>query len=272
MIRGHALRRAPRIAAIIISASALNSRARADGLLLFIMDRDQVYDCLWTSVDDAPKHWRRSRFWRARAGRFDARESWWDTVTKLAFAIVPRLERASAPAELSVPPALRNNGWEDWRLGVRCLTHDNSTPAVRALLYSGRGADSRCWRIRQYVGKYRVLQLQDFPTFRDNASTEDKVPHGRLIIGLHRLVCFITHGPPPGSQGDAAHSCHGAPDCCNPAHIGWATASENRGAHRVQAAAARAAADTARTEPARSVCLLSGRSIRGPLHLPRSPS
>ena len=103
-------------------------------------------------------------------------------------------------------------------------------------------------------------------------ATAGCVPPAPSKHSAHRMVCFIIHGPPPGSQGDAAHSCHGAPDCCNPAHIGWATPSENRGAHRVQAAAARAAANTARTEPARSVCLLSGRSIRGPLHLPWSPS
>ncbi len=237
------------------------------------MDLDQqVYDCPWTGPSDVPEHWRRSKFWIQRRGTFDALQSWWLVVTDLAPCIVPRLEEESAPAELSVPPALRNNAWKLWKKGARSLNPRNCLPAVRALLYSGRGAGSRCWQTMRSVGKYRVFELQDFLNFRSNAGKADDVPRGRAIIGLHRLVCFITHGPPPGSQGDAAHSCHGAPDCCNPAHIGWAAPSENRGARKVQAAAARAAANTARTEPARSVCLLSGRSIRGPLHLPWSPS
>ncbi len=218
------------------------------------MDPDHVYDCLWTGSNDTPKHWRYSKFWIERGGAFNTRKSWWDVVTHLAPWIVPRLEKESAPAELSVPPALRNNAWGYCTAAWRSLDPGNSSGAVRALLYSGRGADSRCWRIGRYVGKYRVVELQDFPTFRDKASQAGFVPRGRLIIGLHRLVCFITHGPPPGNHDsyDAAHICKGGPDCCNPAHIRWAAPSESRGALRAQAAAARAAADIARTAPARS--------------------
>ena len=125
--------------------------------------------------------------------------SWWLVVTELAPSIVPRLERGIAPAELSVPPALRNNAWKYWKDGARSLTHDNSTSAVRALLYSGRGASSRCWRIRRSLGKYRVVELQDFQTFRNKASTADHVPRGRLIIGLHRLG-VLHHARPSTRQ------------------------------------------------------------------------
>ena len=70
--RGHAVRRAPETAVIITSPTrhaALTSRARTG--LVPMMDPEHVYDCLWTDPSDAPSHWRHSRFWRERGGRFD---------------------------------------------------------------------------------------------------------------------------------------------------------------------------------------------------------
>lgn len=42
----------------------------------------------------------------------------------------------------------------------------------------------------------------------------------------HRFVCAEVHGEPPTPQHDAAHSC-GIRGCVNPAHLRWATRSEN---------------------------------------------
>lgn len=47
---------------------------------------------------------------------------------------------------------------------------------------------------------------------------------GRLT-GAHRAMCTLAHGDPP-SNHEAAHSC-GVRLCVNPAHLRWATRSEN---------------------------------------------
>lgn len=47
-----------------------------------------------------------------------------------------------------------------------------------------------------------------------------------VASGVHRLVCESAHGNPPTPEHEAAHSC-GNRRCCNPAHIRWATATEN---------------------------------------------
>ena len=44
---------------------------------------------------------------------------------------------------------------------------------------------------------------------------------------VHRYVCIVAHGEAPSSEHQAAHSC-GNRLCCNPAHIRWATPSENQ--------------------------------------------
>jgi len=43
----------------------------------------------------------------------------------------------------------------------------------------------------------------------------------------HRAVCELAHGPAPQDKPHAAHRC-GNRLCCNPAHLYWATASENQ--------------------------------------------
>lgn len=42
---------------------------------------------------------------------------------------------------------------------------------------------------------------------------------------VHNVVCGLVHGPKDEGQ-EAAHSC-GVRACCNPAHLRWATRSEN---------------------------------------------
>lgn len=43
-----------------------------------------------------------------------------------------------------------------------------------------------------------------------------------------RVVCEAVNGPPPTDRHEAAHSCgNGHQGCCTPAHLHWATHSEN---------------------------------------------
>jgi hypothetical protein len=44
--------------------------------------------------------------------------------------------------------------------------------------------------------------------------------------GAHRASCELHNGPPPSEGHEAAHSC-GNKLCVNPAHLRWATPSEN---------------------------------------------
>lgn len=46
------------------------------------------------------------------------------------------------------------------------------------------------------------------------------------VRGAHRVMCGMAHGKPPTPEHDAAHSCN-VKACVNPAHIRWATRSEN---------------------------------------------
>jgi hypothetical protein len=50
---------------------------------------------------------------------------------------------------------------------------------------------------------------------------------GRSTQGGHRLVCELTHGPSPTKDHYAAHSC-GNRTCIAPAHLRWATPTENQ--------------------------------------------
>jgi len=50
---------------------------------------------------------------------------------------------------------------------------------------------------------------------------------GKRVRALaHRAMCYLTSGPPPFPEADAAHHC-GRPCCVNPRHVRWATRSEN---------------------------------------------
>lgn len=48
---------------------------------------------------------------------------------------------------------------------------------------------------------------------------------GRLMEA-HRVMAMVAHGEPPSPFHHASHACGNRP-CVNPAHIRWATASEN---------------------------------------------
>jgi hypothetical protein len=54
------------------------------------------------------------------------------------------------------------------------------------------------------------------------------VKHQGRTAKVHRLVCAIANGQPPGEKHHAAHSCgNGHLGCVNPRHLRWATAKEN---------------------------------------------
>lgn len=64
-------------------------------------------------------------------------------------------------------------------------------------------------------------------------SKAGRLGHGK--VGLNgkehsasRVVCKIAHGEPPSPKHHAAHRCN-VPACVNPAHLYWATPSENEG-------------------------------------------
>lgn len=43
---------------------------------------------------------------------------------------------------------------------------------------------------------------------------------------VHRIVCFLFHGPPPKLAPNAIHSCD-RPLCCNPKHLRWGSQKDN---------------------------------------------
>lgn len=55
--------------------------------------------------------------------------------------------------------------------------------------------------------------------------------NGYAVLGrapTHRLACEATNGPPPSPEHHAAHSCgKGRMGCVAPAHLRWATPTEN---------------------------------------------
>ena len=89
-----------------------------------------------------------------------------------------------------------------------------------------RVADGRCWLIEK--DKYAKLRI----------GTDDKAKG--VYEGVHRLVCWIQHGPPRGGNDYATHvgrkqggnkgwACRGHGKlCANPDHIRWGNARTNR--------------------------------------------
>jgi hypothetical protein len=51
---------------------------------------------------------------------------------------------------------------------------------------------------------------------------------------VHVIVCQKTHGDPPTSEHEAAHSCgNGHKGCVHPRHLRWATTAENHADKRI---------------------------------------
>jgi hypothetical protein len=53
--------------------------------------------------------------------------------------------------------------------------------------------------------------------------------HEPVMEWVHRVVCYIARGPPPGNDWagyEASHICSD-PRCCNPMHMRWLTPAEN---------------------------------------------
>ena len=49
----------------------------------------------------------------------------------------------------------------------------------------------------------------------------------RMQLDLHRMACYLAHGPSPEGRPLALHTCH-RPNCLNPAHLYWGSASHNQ--------------------------------------------
>jgi hypothetical protein len=72
------------------------------------------------------------------------------------------------------------------------------------------GEDCLIWKFGKSGGGYGQIQVK-----------------GKKLY-VHRVVCEAANGPPPSPDREAAHSCgNGHLGCCNPAHLRWATQSEN---------------------------------------------
>lgn len=91
---------------------------------------------------------------------------------------------------------------------------------------TGRG-DAQSWLERAIASDSKECVIWPFA----------RTPKGYAIISCpasgkmrsaSRVVCERVNGPPPADDMEAAHSCgNGMGGCINPAHIRWATRSEN---------------------------------------------
>jgi hypothetical protein len=52
-------------------------------------------------------------------------------------------------------------------------------------------------------------------------------PPYRVQLDLHRMACFLAHGPHPQGRPLALHTCH-RKNCLNPGHLYWGAASHNQ--------------------------------------------
>ena len=51
--------------------------------------------------------------------------------------------------------------------------------------------------------------------------------HYIVQLDLHRMACYLAHGPVPEGRALALHTCH-RPSCLNPRHLYWGSASHNQ--------------------------------------------
>lgn len=65
--------------------------------------------------------------------------------------------------------------------------------------------------------------------FHRDAYGYGKVTKDGRLHSVHRLLCEIINGPPPGPKDEAAHNCgNGAMGCCNPKHVRWDSRTGNQ--------------------------------------------
>lgn len=83
---------------------------------------------------------------------------------------------------------------------------------------------------RDYVlvaAKHDGTECLIWPYARDVGGSGVFNRRGKLIRAP-REICRIVHGEPPSAHHQAAHSCgNGHKGCVNPAHLRWATPTEN---------------------------------------------
>lgn len=65
--------------------------------------------------------------------------------------------------------------------------------------------------------------------FSTNRGYAQMCVSGTKPVGVHRLVCELTHGPAPSPIHQAAHSCgNGKNGCVSKRHLLWKTPTENQ--------------------------------------------
>lgn len=95
----------------------------------------------------------------------------------------------------------------------------------------------------------------------------DGVGYGRLClngrrVSAHRYVCEIAHGRAPPEKGQVAHSC-GNRRCVNPAHLRWASQSENEADKIAHGRSIRGAANGNAKLTAQDVCEIRSSQMSG---------
>lgn len=78
----------------------------------------------------------------------------------------------------------------------------------------------------------------DWPFSRNIVSGYGQASVGKKKISSHRASAIHHIGPAPSASHEVAHSC-GNRACCNPAHLRWATRSENHADKRAHGTALR---------------------------------
>ncbi|TJU85618.1 MAG: hypothetical protein E5Y10_24675 [Mesorhizobium sp.] len=96
--------------------------------------------------------------------------------------------------------------------------------------------------------------------FRRNQNGYGQIKHLGQMMGVHRVVCEATNGPPPTPRHYAAHNCgNGHLGCANPSHMSWKTPAENQadrvlhGTHNVGEANGRAKLTQEKADEIRSL-------------------
>ena len=79
-----------------------------------------------------------------------------------------------------------------------------------------------------YIAKVFAVEDEgciDWP-WASAVSVYPVINDGHKKIRVHRYICGLRHGSAPFPDAEATHRC-GRPCCVNPAHIRWATHSQN---------------------------------------------